>query len=483
MIRPLLATILAAGPLLAPLDAHARPDIYPQTPDAGRMKADVYTLASPAFEGRLTGTPGQMKAAHLVADRFRTLGLQPLGAGAEPFFLPYELALRATDESASSLSLNGHRAAFGPGAASYRLAPLSVELDFLPEGALPGAAERDHWIAAFAPKGFKAEDAGPMLAKLLDRGAAGLVLLPRPGVDELAPLRGRARAFSTRGRYGFPEEATPTGPPEAILDEPSASALGLDLAALMTRRDPLALGTLRLDPARAAQMIHPVNVAGLLPGTDPKLKDEIVVLSAHEDHLGIVNGELHPGADDNASGTAVLMEVARLIKDAKPRRSILFLSVSGEELGLFGSRAFVAKPPVPLQAIVADLNTDMVGRNGVKTIAITPARVAGATGTLTRDAREIADALGFTLTAEADDYWKRSDHYTFAQVGIPALFFFGGMEPDYHQATDTPDKVEPEKLANVAEMLRRLALKVANADARPRPLPDQTWKSWAWPSR
>lgn len=483
MIRPVFAAIFAAVTVFAPLDAHARPGIYRQAPDAARMKADVDRLASPAFEGRLTGTPGQMKAAHLVADRFRALGLQPLGSGAEPFFLPYELTLRATDEASSSLSLNGHRAIFGSGVASYRLAPLSAELDFLPEGTVPGDAEKGHWVACFAPVGFNAEDAGSMLAKLADQGAAGLLLLPRPGADELAGLRERARAFSTRGRYGFPGEAMPSGPPEAILDEATAHAIGLDLVALMKRRDPLPLGLLRLDPIGKVQTIHPVNVAALLPGTDPKLKDEIVVLSAHEDHLGIVNGQLHPGADDNASGTAVLMEVARLLKDAKPRRSLLFLSVSGEELGLFGSRAFFAQPPVPLKAIIADLNTDMVGRNGVKTIAVTPARIADATGTLTRDTREIAADLGFTLTDEADDYWRRSDHYTFAQAGIPAIFFFGGMEPDYHQATDTPDKIEPEKLANVAELLRRLTLRVADADEKPHALPEATWKSWKWPSR
>jgi Zn-dependent M28 family amino/carboxypeptidase len=235
--------------------------------------------------------------------------------------------------------------------------------------------------------------------------------------------------------------------------------------------------------ASRTETIHPVNVAALLPGSDPALEGEIVVLSAHEDHLGMKDGQLHPGADDNASGTAVLMEAARLLKGAKPRRSILFLSVSGEELGLFGSRAFVASPPVPLKDIVADLNTDMVGRNGVDAISVTPARIEGATGTLTRDARAIAADLGLTLTDEADDYWKRSDHYTFAKAGIPALFIFGGMEPDYHQPTDTPDKVEGAKLEHVAELLRRLALRVADADARPAALPGSAWKAWAWPSR
>jgi hypothetical protein len=446
------------------------------------MKADVYTLASPAFEGRLTGEPGQMKAARLVADRFKELGLQPLGKGPEPFFLPYALELRTAEEGGSAFTLNGHRVPFGPGAAAFRLAPLETSLCFVPERTDPGPSVKGRWIARFAPAD-PAFDPDAVMKAALASGATGLLLLPRPGADTLGPFRDRARRFILRGRYGFPADgAAPSGPPTAALDEAAARMLGLDLDALMKAAAPQDLGTLGITPVMTLKTIRPVNVAGLLPGSDPALKDQIVVLSAHEDHLGMKDGQLHPGADDNASGTAVLMETARLLKDAKPRRSILFLSVSGEELGLFGSRAFVADPPVPLASIVADLNTDMVGRNGVRAISVTPARIEGATGTLTRDTRDIAARLGLTLTTEADDYWKRSDHYTFARAGIPAIFFFGGMEADYHQATDTPDKVEPEKLVNVAELLRRLSLRVADADARPQALPASTWKSWEWPS-
>ncbi len=452
-------------------------------PDAARLKADVYTLASPAFEGRFTGAPGQLKAAHLVADRFRALGLQPLAAGAEPYFLPYPLERRTVDPASSFLSLGDKRVPFEPGVATYRLAPLETRLRFAPEGVNPGPLAPGEWLARFAPEGAEPES-GKLLQAAQAAGASGLLLLPRPGKDTLGPLRERAQRFLQRGRYGFPNDGPAfSGPALAALDAASARALGLDLDALMKAAAPKELGAFRIAPKMAAETSKPVNVAALLPGSDPVLKDQIVVLSAHEDHLGIVDGQLHPGADDNASGTAVLMEVARLLKDAKPRRSILFLSVSGEELGLFGSRAFVANPPVPLKVIVADLNTDMVGRNGVTTIAVTPARVEGAVGTLTRDTREIAAGLGLTLTDEADEYWRRSDHYTFAQAGIPAIFFFGGMEPDYHQATDTPDKIEPEKLVNVAELLRRLTLRVADADTKPHAFSDAAWKSWKWPSK
>ncbi|HEU4951912.1 MAG TPA: M20/M25/M40 family metallo-hydrolase [Holophagaceae bacterium] len=470
---------LAPALLAAALGAGGGTALAP--PDAARMKADVVLLASPAFEGRLTGTPGQLKAARLVADRFREEGLKPLGSGPDPYFLPYALELRTTSEECSFLALGDRRVPLGAGAASFRLAPVEAPLVFVPEGASPAAA-KGAWVARFAPSGRT--DADRELAQALEAGAEGLVLLPRPGSDGLEDLRARGRRFLTRGRYGFPGDGpAPAGLPLLALDATSAGALGLDLAGLGARKAALPLGRLKLALNTSAETLHPVNVAGLLPGSDPQLKDEIVVLSAHEDHLGLQDGQLHPGADDNASGTAVLLEVARLLKDARPRRSILFLSVSGEELGLFGSRAFTAAPPVPLRSIVADLNTDMVGRNGVRTIAVTPAKIQGATGTLTRDARELAKELGLRLTDEADTYWRRSDHYTFAKAGIPSIFFFGGMEPDYHQTTDTADKIEPEKLANVARLLRELALKVADAPGRPAALPAPEWSRWKWPSR
>ncbi|HZU53828.1 MAG TPA: M20/M25/M40 family metallo-hydrolase [Holophagaceae bacterium] len=470
-MRALLAALAASAALLPA-----------QAPDAARMRADVFTLASPAFEGRLTGAPGQMKAARLVAARFKELGLQPLGKGAEPYFLPYALEHLTATMEGSHLSLNGRRAPYGAGAVSTLMKSVKAPLIFEPDGAKPGPEAAGCWIAAFVPAGSTGDQSDHLYFAALAAHASGLLLLPRPGGD-LGGFYKEGQRFIERGRWVPGGQPVAAGPAMAGVDAAAAAALGLDLEALAKRTALQRLGTWSVEPRTSLQTEHPVNVAALLPGSDPLLKDEIVVLSAHEDHLGIFHGQLHPGADDNASGTAVLMEAARLLKDAKPRRSILFLSLSGEELGLYGSRAFVADPPVPLKSIVADLNADMVGRNGVKTIAVTPARVPDATGTLTRDAREIAGGLGFTLTDEADAYWKRSDHYTFVQAGIPAIFFFGGMEADYHQATDTPDKIEPEKLVNVAELLRRLALRTANAEARPKALPGTAWEGWKWPSR
>ena len=169
----------------------------------------------------------------------------------------------------------------------------------------------------------------------------------------------------------------------------------------------------------------------------------------------------YPGADDDASGTAALLEVMRLLKDANPRRSIAFLGVSGEEEGLLGSEAFLANPPIAVTAIKADLNMDMVGRGRPGELHVMPARRDGQVTTLTAQARTLAAAGGITLSAGIEAYWSDSDHYSFARRGIPAICFNTGLHADYHQPTDTPDKINYNRLASVVRIVRDLAMLTA----------------------
>jgi hypothetical protein len=222
------------------------------------------------------------------------------------------------------------------------------------------------------------------------------------------------------------------------------------------------------------------NVVGAVPGSDPALRSQWVFVTAHYDHLGGGGGTVYPGADDNASGTAALLEAMRLLRHAGPRRSIAFLAVSGEEEGLLGSEAFLASSPMPLDAIKADINLDMVGRGRPGELHIMPARRPGYVTTLTREARARAAAHGVKLSAGLEDYWRRSDHYSFARRGIPALCFNSGLHRDYHQPSDTPDKINYGSLARVVAIVRDLALATANADRPPQVLPRDAWEDWAW---
>jgi Zn-dependent M28 family amino/carboxypeptidase len=175
-----------------------------------------------------------------------------------------------------------------------------------------------------------------------------------------------------------------------------------------------------------------------------------------------------------------MLEVMRLLRHSSPRRTLAFLAVCGEEEGLLGSEQFLAHPPVPLEAIKADINLDMVGRGRKGELHIMPAKREGYVTTLTREARVRAAAHGVTLSAGIEDHWRDSDHYSFARRRIPSVCFNTGLHADYHQPTDTPDKINFKGLANVVRIVRDLALETADAEAAPSVLPASEWKAWAW---
>ncbi len=216
------------------------------------------------------------------------------------------------------------------------------------------------------------------------------------------------------------------------------------------------------------------NVVGILPGTDPALRDEYLVVSAHMDHVG-VNGavpkdSIWNGADDDASGTAGVLALAEAFAKAPPRRSIIFLTVSGEEQGLWGSAWFTEHPPVPITTIVANLNLDMIGRNWKDSIVVIGQEHSDLGTTL---AKVNAAHPGLRVTAMKDpwpqeSFFTRSDHFNFARRGVPALFFFNGVHEDYHQPSDSPDKIDAEKEARIVRLIYHVAVAVANTTSRPK---------------
>jgi hypothetical protein len=217
------------------------------------------------------------------------------------------------------------------------------------------------------------------------------------------------------------------------------------------------------------------NVVGLLEGADPVLKKQFVVFSAHMDHVGIgapVNGDsIYNGADDNASGTTAVLALADAFARSpeRPKRSLIFLTVSGEERGLWGSAHFASQPPVPIDSIVAALNIDMIGRNWRDTIVAIGKEHSDLGVSIDRVAREHPELR----LSPIDDPWPneqfyfRSDHYNFARRGVPVLFFFSGVHGDYHEPGDEPRKIDVEKATRVARLLYHFGREVANASAKP----------------
>jgi Zn-dependent M28 family amino/carboxypeptidase len=230
------------------------------------------------------------------------------------------------------------------------------------------------------------------------------------------------------------------------------------------------------------QSLRAPNTVGILEGTDPVLKHEYVVFSAHMDHVGVNTPQkgstdsIWNGADDDGSGTTGIMELAEAFAQpgARPRRSLIFLTVSGEEKGLWGSRWFSEHPVVPMKQIVADLNMDMIGRNWKDTIVVIGKEHSDLGTTLNR-VNAAHPELGMTAI---DDIWPeerfyfRSDHYNFARKGVPILFFFNGTHEDYHGPGDEPDKIEAEKESRIIKLVYYLGQDVANADARPKWKPE-----------
>ncbi|HEX2190203.1 MAG TPA: M28 family peptidase [Longimicrobiaceae bacterium] len=218
------------------------------------------------------------------------------------------------------------------------------------------------------------------------------------------------------------------------------------------------------------------NVVAVLRGSDPALRDEYVVVSAHMDHIGVsstpVNGDsINNGADDDASGTAGLMEIAEALASmpTRPRRSVVFLYVSGEEKGLLGSEWYSDHPTLPLPQIVANVNLDMIARNSPDSIVVLGKEYTSM-GPLVNRIRDQHPELQLVA---ADDIWPeerfffRSDHFNFVRKEVPAIFFFSGVHEDYHRPSDEVEKVDEDKAARVSRLVFYLVNEVANADQRP----------------
>lgn len=459
----------------------------------------VGTLAHDSMRGRATPSRELDEAAEWIAAELRRFGLRPAGA-AGSFVERYAIERSQLDEIESSGLIEG--------AASVRLAmkrdflviPYEVprlgtvegEVIFLaaPQGEagdpLAGVDLRGKVVVQYSDR----TDARVALAARSEwgerRGLAALVWVTRAG-DEVwgnwALRWNPTRVQLADGARGIPIVAV-----RAQVAERVFRAAGVDLAALaasgrreaVVRRVPGLTARFTLVP-RVLERYEAPNVAAVLRGSDPALRDEYLVFSAHMDHVGVAgpgsgcrarNGDsICNGADDDASGTAGVISLAEAFAtlEEPPRRSLIFLTVSGEEQGLWGSEYFAEHPPVPIERVIADINLDMIGRNWSDTIVAIGRTQSDLGATLDR----VNAAHPELRMTAVDDLWPqerfyyRSDHYNFARRGVPILFFFNGEHEDYHQPSDHPDKIDAEKASRIVKLLFWLGLEVANAERRP----------------
>ncbi|HHI80179.1 MAG TPA: M28 family peptidase [Planctomycetes bacterium] len=489
------------------------------------LKKHLYYLADDKMEGRLTGTPGQIRAAEYFADHFRSLGLKPMGdlirGKRHSFYQGYPVTLEKVHPKTGvylggkALSRHGYWSL--PKPKGKLLRKVQGKLVFVGKGMRSDfqGVDLDGKIAvlymhqkqvkggvmkAFS-EGFRLLASVRGRAKLsAQAGARGAIILTNkmstaflsatnmmgffPGKPKVSRRGwgGRGmRMFGNRGGSKIP--VVVLGGKEA---QGVAQLLGLKVDELDSL-DREGLGSLvgeeskkqvTIRYARMKEEAKALNVCAYLPGRDPKLKKEALIFSCHMDHLGMAaDGSVFNGADDNGSGSSTVLEIAeafaRLPKEQRPRRSVIFLAVSGEELGLWGSEWYSEHPTWPLKKIVADINMDMLGRSTDKVpsnaIAVTPTWRMGAYSTLGRMAAEFGEVLGLEMR-NGDRFYRRSDHYNFAKKGIPVVFFCDDEHPDYHMPSDTPDKIEYDKLARVARLAFLIGYRTADQIEPPRVL-------------
>jgi hypothetical protein len=316
-------------------------------------------------------------------------------------------------------------------------------------------------------RGFAGSD------KAQERGALGMIVIASPKADE-QPSSASTQPMTLFG-FGRPSMTLGHAPgrlPTLMFADPVRDLI-VKATELTAESNSKAIDGLRVRFKFAAkkETKEDRNVIGLFPGSDPEKAKEVVIFSAHYDHVGVdEKGEIFNGSDDNASGTSALLEIAEAFGDGpRPARSVAFLWVSGEEKGLLGSQWFSDHSTLPAgYKIVADINLDMVSRNDGKTIGITPSDKHADYSSLIPAARAAAKEEGLTTKFDADEFYFRTDSYNFARKGIPVIFFFCGVHEDYHRPTDDVAKADFDKAARVARAAFRLGWQVAQEKDAPK---------------
>jgi peptidase M28-like protein len=467
-----------AGPIQNPkskIQNPLCPDLSPLAP-----MPVVCRLCSDAFAGRKAGTPGADRAAAWLAAELRRIGLEPAPGAPhfrQPFTMPVSLLASQWDRKARLT---------GPAGATTL-----IEYPCFHGGGFSEEAR-----AIFAGSGVSRRDQG--WDDYQGRKVRGKYVIyreeaPAPGLDR--EEHGRWRDAHARGALGclILSRQPDTGPiglespirdfPVLRLDPKTAQRLfgskpvvGSRQTVVRQKRRHFGAGAptgttnyrppttdclLRIDIPRAEDPARPAaNIIGMIPGTDPRVADEAVLLSAHYDHLGAAPGALYPGADDDASGVAVVLGAARALRQAgaRPRRPILFCLWTAEECGLLGSQEYVDHPLLPLDRTRFVLQVEMVGAGRTNAFLTSAARLAG-----TGHAALSAAAADLGLTLAADTCRGVSDHMPFIRRGVPALVITTtGDHPDYHTPRDTPDRLHPAGIENATRLCAQAIWREAN---------------------
>ncbi|MBM4161265.1 MAG: M28 family peptidase [Ignavibacteria bacterium] len=472
---------------------------------ANDLSAHLHFIASPELEGRETTLRGQRLAALYIASVFQKLGLKPAGDNGS-YLQRFDVEITKVSEQ-SNITVLSHQTSksflFRKDYATILAQDTVLSGPVLFIGFMDtdvdSALAKNRIIVAFAGRRQDSRDTSvPAIRRLTftrqfagsiatfviadDTGAASLQQLTVRFASMLDRQQMRLPGVGGRSRFGFSS-------PYVISADLAAEILkasGRSVAALRhtaygdTSFRPIQLSqtTVRIESKLAKELKQTENVLALLEGSDPKLKEEVVVFSGHYDHVGVGgDGVVFPGADDDGSGTVSVLELAEafVTNPAKPKRSLIFLAVTGEEKGLLGSQYYVTHPFVPLSKTAANLNIDMIGRIDKKyeqlkdsnyVYVIGSDKISTQLDSLLKLSNKESEGflLDYTYNDDKDpqQFYQRSDHYHFARNGVPIVFFFTGIHDDYHRPSDTVDKILFDRMARIVRLIYTTGWKVAN---------------------
>jgi hypothetical protein len=466
--------------------------------DAAEMKKHLYIIASPEMEGRDTPSPGLEKAADYIEEQFRNLGIAPANKGS---YRQYYSLFRDSMTSAS-LEVNGLRFEmnkdFQPFGNNYAASMRFSEIVFAGYGILDGEVRNDYegldvagkmvMILDGVPAGYKPSVSGfqspatsfGKMSSAMKKGATALIIVynnfPRNNMN-------------TGGNWNM-NAFRSSQPPFTFSVSPSVAAAmlgkpGLDVLTAYKDRTlvhGMFTSETMLEYSKVTKTTQVSNILGMIEGSDKK--DEYVFVTAHYDHVGKrSDGSIYYGADDDGSGTTAVIEMAQAFAKAKaegkgPRRTMVFMLVSGEEKGLWGSRYYTEHPIFPLEKTTVDLNIDMIGRIGneyQKDKDSTNYVYVIGDDKLSTELTPITDQVnaqygGLKLDRKYNDpndpnrFYYRSDHYNFAEKGVPVIFYFNGVHADYHKPTDTPDKINYSLMEKRGRFIFHTAWEMANRE-------------------
>jgi hypothetical protein len=518
------------------------------------LAAHLYLLASDLFEGREATTRGQRLASKYLASQHRRIGTTPYGTfetddenDLRRYFQPFQLYSSQLTSATLEATRDGEvvaRSAFGPRLtdghsylqfgtlpaleagvvfAGYGIADEESDYNDFVALAEADVSAAGNWVMIFTGEPTTTdgvslitgtEEASAWSTSFWTKframsmsGARGFLIVGEVGADdEVVRTDAQAHADALAGRVGS-LSLNETGarrimPPAYVISSEFANMLlagtGQSVEslhqAIQRDRKPhvLDLGDVTLASRLEHQQValDTENVVAVVEGTDPALRHEYVVLTAHFDHEGIdptLDGDqVYNGADDDGSGTVALLQIAEALQRARdegygPRRSVMFLHVTAEEKGLLGSQYYSdVEPIVPLENTVANLNIDMIGRHdptfpgdhtdyvyiiGGDLISVDLHEINERVNDVLGTRLELSDR--FNAPDDPNQFYRRSDHWHFAKHNIPFIFFFTGTHEDYHQVGDTPDKIDYPRLARISRLIYGTTWQLANQPERP----------------